>query len=92
MIVKVLFLLTCVFCTIDTRLFVYPSLSRSLLMETGLLAIAFVAIVHSIVCRKRMLTGCYGVFMLLWMAYILAHGLLTPCMEAYRTMYLFSWI
>ena len=88
MIVKVLFLLTCVFCTIDTRLFVYPSLSRSLLMETGLLAIAFVAIVHSIVCRKRMLTGYYSGFVLLWVAYILAHGLLTPCMEAYRTMYL----
>ena len=52
--VKILFLLTCVFCTIDTRLFVYPSLSRSLLMETGLLAIAFAVIVHCIEREAKM--------------------------------------
>ncbi|MBQ3805387.1 MAG: hypothetical protein II844_06220 [Prevotella sp.] len=33
----ILYLLTCVAATIDTHLFVYPSLSRSLLMEAGLL-------------------------------------------------------
>ena len=49
MIVKILFLLTCVFCTIDTRLFVYPSLSSSLLMETGLLAIAFLRFLRDII-------------------------------------------
>lgn len=32
-----MYLLTCVAATIDTHLFVYPSLSRSLLMEVGLL-------------------------------------------------------
>ena len=32
-----MYLLTCVAATIDTHLFVYPSLSRSLLMEAGLL-------------------------------------------------------
>ncbi len=37
LLIGILFLLTCAAATFDTHLFVYPSLSRSLLMEAGLL-------------------------------------------------------
>lgn len=96
-----MFFLTCVAATIDTRHFVYPSLSRSLLMEVGLLlgglAICL-RIMSGCVCGNRG-NGTIGVhddyrcrnfrlFILVWIAYILIHGLLSPVMEWYRTTYL----
>lgn len=96
-----MFYLTCVAATIDTRHFVYPSLSRSLLMEVGLLlcgSAICLRIMAGCVCRNRG-NGLIGVhedygcryfrlFIFAWIAYILIHGMLSPVMEWYRTTYL----
>ena len=96
-----MFFLTCVAATIDTRHFVYPSLSRSLLMEVGLLLCGLaicLRIMAGRVCRNEG-NGIIGVhddyrcryfrlFIFAWIAYILIHGLQSPIMEWYRSMYL----
>ncbi len=96
-----MFFLTCVAATIDTRHFVYPSLSRSLLMEVGLLLCGLaicLRIMVGRVCRNEGNDiigihydyGCryFRLFIFAWIAYILIHGLQSPIMEWYRSMYL----
>ncbi|MBR3522089.1 MAG: O-antigen ligase family protein [Prevotella sp.] len=96
-----MFYLTCVAATIDTRHFVYPSLSRSLLMEVGLLlcgSAICLRIMAGCVCRNRGNCiigvhedyGCryFRLFIFAWIAYILFHGMLSPVVEWYRTTYL----
>ena len=91
-----LFYLTCFACTADVGLFVYSSLSRSLLMESGILLLAVSAAVHGMMAcvTKRSIafktdkTDAFYLLLLLWGGYVMVHGLLSPVAEEYRTFYL----
>ena len=83
-----IFYVICMVCTIDTHLFVYPSLSRSLLMETGILLLSLIATVHCLFGTDEMPTSSLLKFILGWIAYILFHGWSAPVLEEYRTGYL----
>ena len=78
----------CIAAAVDTHLFVYPSLSRSLLMECGLLLLAMVAFCHRALCGTVRPVGGLCVFVALWTGYILLHGRLSEVTELYRTVYL----
>ena len=78
----------CIAAAVDTHLFVYPSLSRSLLMECGLLLLALVAFIHLMLSRTVWPVGGLCVFVALWTGYILLHGRLSEVTELYRTVYL----
>lgn len=86
--ITILFMMTCAAATIDTQMFVYPSLSRSLLMEGGLLMLAFVALLHFLFCGRRMCINKFHVFLFLWITYIIIHSRLSPVAEVYRVTYL----
>ena len=86
--VYIVFLTVCIAAAVDTHLFVYPSLSRSLLMECGLLLLALVAFCHRALCGTVRPVGGLCVFVALWMGYILLHGRLSEVMELYRSIYL----
>ena len=86
--VYIVFLTVCIAAAVDTRLFVYPSLSRSLLMECGLLLLALVAFCHRALCGTVRPVGGLCVFVALWMGYILLHGSLSEVAELYRTVYM----
>ena len=86
--VYIVFLTVCIAAAVDTHLFVYPSLSRSLLMECGLLLLAMVAFCHRALCGTVRPVGGLCVFVALWTGYILLHGRLSEVTELYRTVYL----
>ena len=86
--VYIVFLTVCISAAVDTHLFVYPSLSRSLLMECGLLLLALVAFCHRALCGTVWPVGGLCVFVALWTGYILLHGRLSEVTELYRTVYL----
>lgn len=86
--VYIVFLTVCIAAAVDTHLFVYSSLSRSLLMECGLLLLALVAFCHRALCGTVRPVGGLCVFVALWMGYILLHGRLSEVTELYRTVYL----
>ncbi|MBO5642283.1 MAG: O-antigen ligase family protein [Prevotella sp.] len=86
--VYIVFLTVCIAAAVDTHLFVYPSLSRSLLMECGLLLLALVAFCHRALCGTVRPVGGLCVFVALWTGYILLHGRLSEVTELYRTVYL----
>lgn len=86
--VYIVFLTVCIAAAVDTHLFVYPSLSRSLLMECGLLLLALVAFCYRALCGTVRPVGGLCVFVALWTGYILLHGRLSEVTELYRTVYL----
>lgn len=81
---------SCVAATVNTGVFVYPSLSRSLLMEVGLLLLALVAFLHWVSARGAFYlhSSLFTKFIVLWMVYIVIHGRLSEVTELYRTVYL----
>ena len=89
-ITPILFLTTCVAATVNTGVFVYSSLSRSLLMEVGLLLLALVAFLHWVSARGAfsLHTSLFTKFIVVWMVYIVVHGRLSEVTELYRTVYL----
>ena len=82
------FYAVCLVCTIDTHGFVYPSLSRSLLMENGILILSLVYFVCRCIKMDNIRIERWKMFILGWIAYIAFHGWLVPVMEEYRTYYL----
>ena len=89
-ITSILFLTSCIAATVNTGLFVYPSLSRSLLMEGGLLLLALVAFLHWPFAGRTfpLHSSIFTKFIVVWMVYIVVHGRLSEVMELYRTVYL----
>ena len=81
---------SCVAATVNTGVFVYPSLSRSLLMEGGLLLLALVAFLHWVSARGAFYlhSSLFTKFIVVWMVYIVVHGSLSEVTELYRTVYL----
>ena len=89
-ITSILFMASCVAATVNTWVFVYPSLSRSLLMEGGLLLLALVAFLHWLYAGRTfpLHSSLFTKFIVLWMVYIVVHGRLSEVTELYRTVYL----
>lgn len=87
-IVLVVFFLTIVCATIDTHLFVYPSLSRYLLLEMGVAVMAFI-VLFAFLFEKRLLsvTKCH-LLVLAWVVYVVLRGFIVPVCELYRSVYL----
>lgn len=85
------YVLTCIVCTVDTDLFIYPSLSRTLLMEIGILLIAFCSLCYVAVNYKK--NTFYGFskmqfYIASWILFIILHTLILDVVEEYRTIYL----
>ena len=85
---KVIFLMTCLLSTMDTHLFVYPSLSRYLLMEVCILALTFITILYKIANRDEFRLSRISLFIVLWVAYIAIHAFVLRPGEHYRVYYL----
>lgn len=86
-----IYLLTCIVCTVDTKLFVYPSLSRSLLMEISILCITCLVMYHAVFTGKynsSFKPNVIHIFVIFWIIFILAHNLQLDIVEEYRTIYL----
>ena len=89
-ITSILFMASCVAATVNTGMFVYPSLSRSLLMEGGLLLLALVVFLHWLFAGRTfpLHSSLFTKFIVVWMVYIVVHGRLSEVTELYRTVYL----
>ncbi len=82
-----IFFAICILGTINTHWFVYPSLSRSLIMEIGWIIFALCILAHSIVKKETMDVGQQEIFIIAFMAFIVIHGFVCG-KESYKTMYL----
>lgn len=81
-----LLLLTFIFSTIDTHLFVYPSLSRSLI--TGLMVVFMGCFAFcEIVVRGKLVYNNFALFITSWIGYIILYSCFNTT-ETYRTNYL----
>lgn len=87
MTIRVIIVVTFLVATIDTYLYVYPSLSRSLLMEICITLMAFVVLVHSIVSKTFFITR-FDILVLSWIGYVVMHTTIVQPHEMYRTNYI----
>lgn len=83
-----LLLLVFVFVTVDTRMFVYPSLSRSLIPELLVLLLMALAFVCCITKKQSFLHSKMNWFIFAWVAYITIHYACVYPHEQYKTVYL----
>ena len=84
--VVVLFYLPCLFMTIDTGLFVYPSLSRMLLMTVAVLLLCVISLSFLLLKKEEKVLSLPAAFVSCWLVYTLFHGWYIG--ETYRTLYL----
>lgn len=84
----IVFASLCAVSAIDTGVFVYPSLSRYLLLEVGIAVLFGICVLFCMANNKKMFTSRYNVFILTWIAYISFHSFLVCPHEIYRTLYL----
>lgn len=82
-----MFLAACLLCTVDTGLFVYPSLSFQLLSQSCVILLTVLAVVS--VPLKVLVGNRVRAFLLLWLVFLSLHGTLVPS-EHYRLCYLMS--
>lgn len=87
---RIIFFVTCLLATIDTNLFVYPSLSRYLLLELGIIILFVIGIFTLAVKKGRIILSFHEIFIILWIFYIVLHGFTTQFVEYYRMYYICS--
>lgn len=85
---RILMFAILVLATIDTRMFVYPSLSRTLLSEIIILTLAVSCIFYCITKKKHFIITKFVWFIFIWVAYITIHYTYSFPHEQYRTIYL----
>lgn len=78
----------CVLATIDTHLFVYPSLSRYLLSEVCITVLGVIMICATLLKCELLAFLQYESFFVLWIAYVILYGLVWETCEQYRMCYL----
>lgn len=86
-----IYISTCIACTVNTGLFIYPSLSRSLFIEIGILCLAFCTLCYIIKHRSnevRIVTNKINILVVSWISFIIVHTLFLDVVEEYRTIYL----
>lgn len=85
---KCVLLVTGLLATVDTHLFVYPSLSRYLFLEFGVIALTSIAMVVLMTGKGRIVINKIGIFFVLWMTYVAFYDLIVQSCEHYRVYYL----
>ncbi len=85
---KCVLLATCLLATVDTHLFVYPSLSRYLFLEFGIIALTSIAMIVLAVGKGEVVINKIGFFIVLWMGYVAFYDLIVQPCEHYRVYYL----
>jgi O-antigen ligase len=86
--VVALWLLVCLTCCLDTRQFVYLSLSQTLVSEVFVLLLGVVAVCHSWRKRKPLMLSRVQYAALAWGLYLLAHSFFEPQTEYYKLTYM----
>jgi len=85
---KCVLLVTGLLATVDTHLFVYPSLSRYLFLEFGVIALTSIAMVVLMADKGGIVINKIGIFIVLWMGYVAFYDLIVQSCEHYRVYYL----
>lgn len=88
LLIAILFLASFLLATFDSGLFVYPSLSRSLLMECSLTTFCIINVVAIIINKKIIDQRPCQLFLICWVGYIFIHSIFLVPAEMYRTTYL----
>ena len=86
--VVALWFLVCLTCCIDTRQFVYLSLSQTLVSEVFILLLGVVAVYHSWRMRKPLMLSLVQYAALAWGLYLLLHSFFAPQTEYYKLTYM----
>ncbi|MBR1449435.1 MAG: O-antigen ligase family protein [Prevotella sp.] len=81
-------LATCLLATVDTHLFVYPSLSRYLFLELGVIALTSIAMFVLVTGKGGIVINKIDIFVVLWMGYVIFYDLIVQPCEHYRVYYL----
>lgn len=85
----IIFITTCLLTVIDTHLFVYQSLSRYLLLETGIMTMSLLCLLAYIANKQKIIIGPCEWLTFAWIIYIVLHGrFIASTCELYRTYYL----
>ena len=87
-IASTIFVLTCILATLDTHLFVFPSFSRYMSLEFGLVCLTFITIILLITKKVSITFQWHTIFLIVWIGYIGTHYVTTYPHELYRTLYL----
>lgn len=87
-ITSILLLIILVFATIDTHMFIYPSLSRTLISEVFILLLSAMVLIYCIARKVNPICLKSNLFILVWIAYIAIHYACSYPHEQYRTIYL----
>ena len=86
--ISILIFTILVFATIDTHLFVYPSLSRTLISEVLVLLLSAMTLIYCIAKKINFICTKYDCFIFTWIAFIAIHYIYCHPHEQYRTIYL----
>ena len=86
--VVALWLLVCLTCCLDTRQFVYLSLSQTLVSELFILLLGVAAVCHSWRMRKPLMLSRVQYVALAWGLYLLVHSFCAPQTEYYKLTYM----
>lgn len=78
----------CVLFSIDTDLFVYPSLSQILLSEICILVLFLCVVVHWIIVKPNFPFGWIQLLVIIWCGYMAVHALFISDAELYRLFYM----
>lgn len=86
---NIIFIMTCILATIDTHLFGYQSLSKYLLLESGIVIMAAICLCPYILDKQTVIIGKFELLISVWIAYVILHGtFMAETFESYRTYYL----
>lgn len=84
----VLWYTLCMFACIDTKWFVYPSLSQTLLPSVVAILMVIICTAYHCLHKETFRWNRIQVFALVWIVYVLLHGLMIVSPEQYKQMYL----
>ena len=84
----ILVVLICVLSSLDTTLFVYPSLSYSLLSGCLVLVLSIITFIREYKNRSG-LDAKLSMFLIAWITYIIVFAAIREC-ELYRTIYIIN--
>lgn len=83
-----IWLILCFIISIDTDMFVYKSLSMTLLCEICILLLLVIVMLHWIIYKTKFPFGYVQLFVILWSCYMCAHTLYVAEAELYRFYYI----
>lgn len=91
-IIITVWILLCVFSTVDTGLFVYPVMSQFMLGGALALLLVIMAFSYMAYAKTTCLSGISSFVLFAWWLYICVHSVFAPQVEEYRLVYLSTGI